>query len=180
MSQHSHGPTADVSVRPAQTEDAAELGRIQVHAWRTMHAERLPQDVMSGLDPTTFAAAWRTAIANPPSAKHRVLTACAGPHVVGFAAIAPAVEGDPTGEIVELAVDADHHRQGHGSRLLAACTDILTSTGASQARTWQIEGDDVKESFLRAAGFGPIGVRRVLDVAGTEVTEVAWATQLTE
>lgn len=178
MTQHTHGPTADVSVRPAQPEDAGRLGDIQVQAWRAQHAERLPEQVLTGLDAGDFAAAWRSAIADPPSAKHRVLAACAGPHVVGFAALAPGLEGDPTGEIVELAVDPDYQRQGHGSRLLAACTDVLLGSNAAQARTWLIEGDGDREAFLKAAGFGPIGVRRVLDVAGTEVSEVAWASQL--
>lgn len=175
---HSHGPTADVSVRPALPDDAPALGQIQVQAWQAIHGQRLPGAVLDDLDPEQFAAAWHDAIVHPPSAKHRVLTACAGPRVVGFAALAPGVEDDPTGEVVELAVDAGALRQGHGSRLLAACTDVLTSTGARQARTWVVADDTGREEFLASAGFGPIGVRRVLNVGDTEVTEHAWATQL--
>ncbi len=179
MSVHSHNtPTADVSVRPAIEQDAPALGEIQVQAWRNLHAERLPSHVLAALDAEQFASAWRIAITSPPSPKHRVLTACSGPHVAGFAALAPGAQDDPTGEVVELAVGDDYVRNGHGSRLLAACTDILTSTGAKQARIWVAEGDDARDGLVRAAGFGPIGVKRVLDVAGEQVTEHAWAAQL--
>lgn len=178
MTDHSHGPTADVSVRPAVAEDADHLGRIQVDSWRTRHAEHLPPDALAQLDPADFARAWRAAVTDPPSPKHRVLTATSGPHVVGFAALAPGIEGDPTGEIVELAVDSEHLREGHGSRLLAACSDVLLGSGAAKARIWLVAGDEVRESFVTDAGFGPIGVRRTLQVAGTEVDENAWATDL--
>lgn len=177
MTAHSHGPTADVSVRPAVPEDAEHLGRIQVDSWRARHADLLPANALEELDTEQFATAWRSAISNPPSPKHRVLTATAGPHVVGFAALAPGMEGDPTGEVVELAVHIDHLRDGHGSRLLAACTDVLKGTGAAKARIWVVAGDEVRESFLADAGFGPIGVRRVLSVGGTEVSEHAWASE---
>ncbi|TDE90753.1 GNAT family N-acetyltransferase [Occultella glacieicola] len=175
---HSHGLTADVSVRPSLAEDADTLGAIQVAAWRAAHAEVLPARVLDGLEPEVFAAAWGAAIKAPPTAKHRMLTACAGPEVVGFAALAPAPESTDTGEVVALYVDPAHLREGHGSRLLAACTDILGSTGASHVRTWVLHGDASREDFLSTAGFEPIGVRRVLEVAGTQVPEAAWTATL--
>ncbi|MGC0273552.1 GNAT family N-acetyltransferase [Pseudactinotalea sp. Z1739] len=178
MTAHSHGPTADVSVRPAIAEDADHLGRIQLDSWRARHRDHLPEQVLAGLDATDFAAAWRSAITDPPSPKHRVLTATAGPLVVGFAALAPGIDGDPTGEVVELAVDTDHLRQGHGSRLLAACTDVLKGTGAAKTRIWLVDGDEVREAFLTDAGFGPVGVRRVLQVGQAQVSEHAWAADL--
>jgi len=178
MTDHSHGPTADVSVRPAVVEDAELLGRIQVDSWRARHADQLPAEVLQHLDAEEFADAWRSAITSPPSPKHRVLTATAGPLVVGFAALAPSAEGDPTGEVVELAVHTDHLREGHGSRLLAACTDVLRGTGARQVRIWLVEGDEEREAFISEAGFGPIGVRRVLQAGDTQVSEHAWVAEL--
>lgn len=177
---HAHGLTADVSVRPSLTEDAPHLGRIQVAAWRTALAEVLPAEVLTGLEADRFAAAWRTAIASPPSAKHRMLTACDGPQVVGFAALAPAPQARETGEIVALEVDPAHAREGHGSRLLAACTDILRATAASHVRAWAIEGDHARADFLSAAGMEPLGIRRVLEVDGTRVNELAWSAVLGE
>ncbi|UFU05172.1 GNAT family N-acetyltransferase [Ruania halotolerans] len=172
---HQHGLQADVSVRPSVTGDAATLGLVHVQAWRASLAGLVPPSALDELDPETFTAAWRAAIAEPPSAKHRMLTACAGPQVVGFAALAPAPQTRETGEIVALEVHPEHARAGHGSRLLAACTDILRSTGATHVRAWAVEGDEARAAFLTSAGLEPIGVRRVLEVAGATVYETAWS-----
>ncbi|UFU04184.1 GNAT family N-acetyltransferase [Ruania suaedae] len=169
---------ADVSVRPSVASDAPALGRIQAQAWRSAHAGTLPVTALNDLDEDDLARAWRSAITSPPSAKHRMLTACDGPTVVGFAALAPAPGTEETGEVVALEVDPEHVRAGHGSRLLAACTDILRKTGASHVRAWTIEGDQVRADFLTTAGLEPIGVRRVLDVAGSQVREEAWSALL--
>lgn len=167
------GFSADVSVRPSLPEDSPEIGRIQVAAWR--RAGLLPDSVLQEADPEAFARSWGESIASPPSPKHRILTACDGPAVVGFAALAPADE--ETGEIVVLEVDPDYAGKGHGSRLLAACTDILRTTGARHVRTWVISGDADRAGFLTAAGLAPLGVRRRLDVRGTEVAEEAYGAE---
>ena len=40
---------ADVSVRPARAEDAAEIGRIQILTWRTAYQKLLPAAVLEAL-----------------------------------------------------------------------------------------------------------------------------------
>src|SRR5699024_12611538 len=76
------GFSADVSVRPSLPEDAPTLGEIQLAAWRS--ANLLPSSVLEDADASVFARAWGEAIANPPPAKHRLLSACVGPPIVGF------------------------------------------------------------------------------------------------
>lgn len=171
---HAH---ADASVRPALPEDATALGRIQVHAWRQAYQDQLPAPVLASLDPVAFAHSWRAAIESPPSAKHRVLTACDGPRVVGFAAIAPTADG-ATAEIIALEVDPEHARHGHGSRLLAACADVLRASGAGGVRTWAVEGDEARVAFLTDAGFAPAGQRRTLDAGGATVRQICWSAGL--
>ncbi|MPV49567.1 MULTISPECIES: GNAT family N-acetyltransferase [unclassified Pseudactinotalea] len=171
---HSHDLTADASVRPSVDEDAPLLGRIQAAAW--LADGRVPASAEELVDAAAFSSAWAAAIASPPSAKHRMLTACEGATVVGFAALAPADE--ETGEIVALEVDPDHARAGHGSRLLAACADILRQTGATGLRTWIPVGNEGRIGFFTAAGFGPTGTRRTFDAGGTEVAQEAYGAQL--
>lgn len=168
--------SADVSVRPSLPEDADRLGEIQLAAWRA--AALLPADVLTSADAATFAEAWGTAITDPPSAKHRMLTACDGPAVVGFAALAPADEEG--GEIVVLEVDPEFSGKGHGSRLLAACTDILKTTGASHVRTWVLSDDSERAAFFTEAGLAPLGVRRRLDAGGIELVEEAYGAEFGE
>lgn len=162
--------SADVSVRPSLPDDATRLGEIQVEAWQASGV--LPQAALAQADAQSFAQAWHAAITNPPSAKHRMLTACEGPTIVGFAALAPATED--TGEIVVLEVDPDHMNKGHASRLLAACTDILQTTGAAGVQAWAISTDRDRIDFYTSAGLAPIGVRRKLDIGGQELVEEAY------
>ncbi|WP_225754107.1 GNAT family N-acetyltransferase [Actinotalea sp. Marseille-Q4924] len=175
--------TADVSVRPATPGDEAAIARTQLRAWRSHHADVLGEAVLEQLDADAVQEQWAQAISAPPTREHRVLVACDGPHVVGFAASAPAEDGV---EVVALEVDPDHQRGGHGSRLLAACVDLARETGADHVRTWVLDGDTAREEFLGAAGLGPDGSRRDLASAGPEedgtgprsVGERRWAAEI--
>lgn len=158
--------TADVSVRPATPGDEAAITRTQLRAWRTSHGDVLGADVLEQLDAAAVQEQWAQAISAPPSGGHRVLVACDGPRVVGFAASAPVEDGV---EVVALEVDPDHQRGGHGSRLLAACVDLARETGAGHVRTWVLDGDTAREQFLGAAGLGPDGSRRELASGGPDV-----------
>lgn len=205
---HDARPTADLSVRPALPEDAAALGDVHSRTLRASlvagTGAELPPEVAAALDPGALAASWAAAISAPPSARHRVLTALAGARVVGFAAIAPAeVEVDvlttpgaagpedgaaagadaapdpgQVGEIVALEVPAADGRRGHGSRLLAACADLLREEGARRVQAWVVQADEARTRFLAQAGFAPAGLRRTLDVGSHEVVEVCWYADL--
>ena len=171
---------ADVSVRPATPEDEAAIARVQLRAWRASHAGLLGADVLEQLDVQAVRAQWERAITAPPSASHRVLVACDGPRVVGFAASAPVEHGI---EVVALEVDPDHQRGGHGSRLLTACVDLAREHGAVHLQTWVLDDDAAREQFLAAAGLGPDGARRELGVGadgdGTRtVTEHRWVAEI--
>ncbi len=114
---------------------------------------------------------WAAAISQAPSRKHRVFVATDGPHVVGFAALAPT-------EIIALEVAPEHRRAGHGSRLLAACVDTLRIANAEEVRAWALEGDAAREAFLADAGLGIGGVRRVLAGPDGDLAERLWRASL--
>lgn len=175
---HGHGPTADVSVRPGIAEDARAIAAIQAGAWRDAYVDVLPAEALASLDVDAMQATWHAALTQPPSARHRMFTACAGPVVVGFAALAPAPDAPTTGEVVALEVSPARRGDGHGSRLLAACADVLRQTNAAAIRTWVLTSDERRGEFLRSAGLAPSGLRRTLDVLGTQVTEEAWGAAL--
>ncbi|MEE6296469.1 GNAT family N-acetyltransferase [Georgenia wangjunii] len=187
---HAQGATADVSVRPAIPEDAPLIGALQARSWRAALADLLPAESLAALDADAFTASWHAAITAPPSPEHRVLTACAGAEVVGFVAFAPAAVDEAAvdeaapgatragagAEILSLEVDVDHTREGHGSRLLAACADTVRDGGGTKIQTWARDGDEARTRFLSSAGFAPAGVRRTLDVpdARAPLVEIAW------
>lgn len=181
---HDHGPTSDVSVRPAVPEDAALITRAQLQAWQ--QRELLGAEWVAAIDTQAAQTQWQAAITTPPSPRHRVLAACSGSRVVGFAAFAPdsgteLPAAESPGEAIEvlaLEVLPEHTRRGHGSRLLAACVDLAVEAGVRTVLTWCGEGDDARQRFLDSAGFRPAGLRRELAAPERAVVEHCWYTTL--
>ncbi len=174
--------TADVSVRPARPEDAAAIARVQVVTWRTAYREVLPLAVLDEWDEEAAAASWRASVASPPTPGHGVLVAVERDEVVGFLAYGPAEvdpgeQSSPDGpatEVAALLVEPRWGRRGHGSRLLAAVSDLAPATGAARLVTWLPESDQVSARFLESAGWDRDGWSRTLDTGGDPLRELRW------
>lgn len=180
---HDHGPTADLSVRPAVPEDAPLIAQLQLGAWQARGL--VSEEQLAMVDTSAVTTQWHAAITEPPSRRHRVLTALAGGQVVGFLAFAPAEHpqlpesaGTAPVEVLALEVDAAHVRQGHGSRLLAACADLVRDAGGTSLVLWADQDDEPRTRFLSSAGFAPAGPRRALDTDTVEVVESCWFAQV--
>ncbi len=169
-------PTADVSVRVGWADDAEAIAAVQVRAWRQEYADLLPADVIDALDPADFAEAWRASLVRTQDARNRVLVALERNTVRGFAVTGPGQDPDldpvVDGEIVELTVDPDQTRHGHGSRLVQACAETLKADRFTRAVTWLASTDDVRREFLTGAGWAADGAHRELDLHGDGSTKV--------
>jgi GNAT superfamily N-acetyltransferase len=180
--------TADVSVRPARPEDAAEVARVQLVTWRTAYRGVLPRAVLDDWDADAATAAWRRAVESPPTPGHGLLVALEGRTVVGFAAFGTAeLTGNeqanpagPSSELSTLLVEPRWGRRGHGSRLLAAVTDIARAGGAARLQTWLLEADRVSAGFYESTGWAPDGWARTLETDGEPLREIRWHTLLDE
>src|SRR5690349_19066849 len=95
---------ADVSVRPARSEDVAEIARIQVETWHFSYADVLPAEALAGLTVEAASAAWQPAITSPPTGLHHVLVAVEGEWTVGFTAFGPADDLQPEDQEQETTV----------------------------------------------------------------------------
>jgi GNAT superfamily N-acetyltransferase len=174
--------TADASVRPAFPDDAAEIARVQVVTWRTAYRSVLPPATLDDWDSEAATASWRTAITAPPTPGHGVLAALERNTVVGFAAYGPAelTAGEathpagPTAELSTLLVEPRWGRRGHGSRLLAAVSDLVRATGTARMQVWLLEDDQVSQGFYESAGWAPDGWARTLDTGGNPLREIRW------
>jgi GNAT superfamily N-acetyltransferase len=174
--------SADASVRPAYPDDAAEIARIQVVTWRTAYRSVLPVAVLDGWDTDAATASWRAAITSPPTPGHGVVVALERNTVVGFAAFGPAelTAGEapdpagPTAELGTLLVEPRWGRRGHGSRLLAAVSDLVRADGAARLQVWLLDTDRVSAGFYESAGWAPDGWARTLDTGGEPLREIRW------
>lgn len=184
-------PAVPGFVRRARSADLEDMGR--VHAQSMLASLQaglggaLPLEVRQAVSATELSRGWTTAVASPPSPKHHVLVATQAEKVVGLAALAPSWQVDATGEalpdgdkaaeVTAMGVLPAHQRQGHGSRLLAACADHARADGAKVLVVWAVRGDESWSRTLTAAGLAPTGAHRLLPV-GAGVTEDCWAAAL--
>lgn len=169
--------TADASVRPAHESDLSAVGVVQAAVWREAYAGVVDPEVLAAFQPHEFARMWRASLADPPPGVYRLLVAFAEDQVVGFAATGPTQDPDAamqTGELLALGVLPEARRQGHGSRLLNACVDLLRDAGADAVHAWLLLDDAVSRAFLEAAGLEPDGAfrDRVVSASGATAREV--------
>jgi GNAT superfamily N-acetyltransferase len=172
---HDH-PVADASVRVATPWDVDAVGAVQSLVWHETYASLLSSEALAAATPQEFAQVWKESLAHPPSGEYRLLVACSGEEVVGFAAIGPNADPDATqvdGELLVGGVSPPERRAGHGSRLLNAAVDTAGVLGFVRVRTWLLEPDRATRTFLEAAGFALDGARRerVTGPADGDVTE---------
>jgi GNAT superfamily N-acetyltransferase len=80
--------------------------------------------------------------------------------------------------VTDLLVEPRWGRRGHGSRLLAACTDLWRSNGFTSAVAWAFADDEAMRAFLEGAGWAPDGTSRALDVDDLLVPQVRLHTGL--
>lgn len=180
---HPTGPLADASVRVARESDAPAVGLVQATVWREAYAGVLPEEVLDSFEPQAFASAWRRSLASPPPGVYRLLVACAGDQVVGFASIGPSQDPDAspeTGELTVIGVHPQAQRAGHGSRLLNAAVDTLRGAGAERMAVWVLAADEDTRAFLVASGLGPDGAYRdrVVSPDGATAREVRLVAEL--
>jgi len=170
----------DVSARLAWPDDAAAIARIQLATWAETYVD---VDEVDQVDPAQLAERWATLISRPPEAKVRVLVALERATVRGYALVHPSHDPDSDqkadGEIGELAIAPDHRREGHGSRLLQAVADTLSSDGFSRV-VWWVEGrDDARRAFATSAGWAADGAHRELEAeSGARLSQVRLHTGL--
>jgi GNAT superfamily N-acetyltransferase len=177
---------ADVSVREARPDDVPEIARIQVATWQWGYRAILPAAVLESLDERTAAQAWEAAVSRPPTGRHHVLAAFEGQWLVGFAAVGPAEDLEPsdaapetTAAVGPILVEPRWERRGHGSRLMAASVEFARSDGMTRAISWIPEADTATREFLSSAGWEPDGLARVLDTGAGELREIRFHVSLT-
>ncbi|MYW03972.1 GNAT family N-acetyltransferase [Streptomyces sp. SID3343] len=166
---------SDQYVRPARAGDGPALGAAHARAWHDAYAGVLPALALEAATPEALAAEWEDAAVSPPTSRHRLLVACDGPDVAGFAALVPGsdedLDPDRVSELAILVIDPSRQRAGHASRLLTAAVAHAGDDGVGTLVTWVLEADEALYDFLAGTGWARDGAKRELwvDEAGLTV-----------
>jgi GNAT superfamily N-acetyltransferase len=163
----------DIKIRPAQSNDAVEISRIHVEAWRDAYAALLPAEYLARLDPRIEAARWNRSAS---SRLENTLVADADGEIAGYAIIGPArgQRDQPAGEIYALYVETDWREQGVGRALIEAAFDRFRKRGLGQAVIWCLEGNFAARGFYERCGGRRLPHSKVEDVGGMTLPVIGY------
>ena len=172
----------DIKIRAARSQDAVEIARIHVEAWRDAYAALLPPEYLARLDPRIEAARWNRASG---SRLENTLVADSDGEVAGYAIIGPArgqrtqPPGNPMGgEIYALYVETDWREQGIGRALVNDAFDRFRKRGLTQAVIWCLEGNFAARGFYQRCGGKLLSQAKVEEVGGMTLPVVGYGWEL--
>jgi GNAT superfamily N-acetyltransferase len=142
-----------VKVRPAQLNDAAEVARVHVDAWRFTYGGFMPAEYLASLSYEAFEGGWRRdTLLNDP--KHPRWVAVLDGAIVGFLIAGDAayeVPGYPN-ELRALYTKPGVQRKGVGRALMETYQHWLLSRGESAYHLWVGKQNERAHAFYEAVG----------------------------
>jgi ribosomal protein S18 acetylase RimI-like enzyme len=139
-----------LTVRPANADDAADVARIYVDSWNTGFGELMPHRNVTA----ELIGRWQQDLVKP--APHRWWVAELEGVIVGFAGVGPSRDPiDPDlGELDTIAVDPGHWRNRIGRTLMAVALHHLAADGYREAVLWTLASYPRGQKFYQAMGWG--------------------------
>jgi GNAT superfamily N-acetyltransferase len=132
-----------VNLRPARSDDAAEVAEIWQHGWRDGHLGNVPTALIPVRTPESF----RTRAAEQVG---ETTVAVVGDAVAGFIMVA----GD---EVEQVYVSADHRGSGVAAVLLAEAERLVAAAGHRQAWLAVVPGNARARRFYERCGWSDDG-----------------------
>jgi ribosomal protein S18 acetylase RimI-like enzyme len=166
-----------LTVRIATPEDAADIVRINVDAWRLAYAGIVPADVLSAMRVGDRIERYRHRMRQP--SQFESLLVQEGTTAVGYTSIGPyrigqheGVLSRRIGEVVAIYVDPPRWGTGAGHALMGAALQRLTERGFATVRLWVLAENARARHFYERAGFLPDGTRGSYPVGRPDGTVV--------
>ncbi len=147
------GVRKQLTIRPANGDDASAVARIYITSWNHGFGELMPQRSVTA----ELVERWRRDLSEP--VPQRWWVAELRGLVVGFVGVGPSRDPiDPElGELDTIAVDPSCWRTGIGRRLMAVALRHLTADGYREAVLWTLSEYDRGQKFYEAVGWRPDG-----------------------
>lgn len=149
-----------ISIRPAELEDATPVASVHDQAWRGAYRGIIPGVALERMVERRGPKWWRRLISH----QRGILVLEVGGKVVGYATLG--INRSRTlrvrGEVYELYIDPAYQGLGFGARLFRAAQDRLKSARLGHFVVWVLEDNEPAVAFYRAMGGEPVahGVER--------------------
>ncbi len=166
------GMQGDVIIRPAAFEDAADIARVHIDAWRSTYRDLMPDAVLDGLTVDMQQERWEESLSHPK--RTSTIVAKQDGHVVAFASFGPEPGNDYRyqGELYAIYVLELYQRNGIGTRLLRESAVGLLEHHLPNMMLWILSTNPARQwceklgaQFLR---------ERVVEFGGQKLREAAY------
>ena len=159
-------------IRPALQDDAAEIARVHVAAWRSSYRGLLADDFLASLSEAGYTDRWRRVIGDGAS---RVFVVEEQTEIVGFASGGRERAGESgfAGELYAIYIVAGSQRKGHGRELVRAIAAALREMGLRDMIVWVLRDNAPAREFYER--LGGIYVRaQPITIGTTTLEEVSY------
>jgi len=158
----------------ARVEDAAQIARIFVEAWRDAYAGLLPPSYLVRLNETRQRLLWAREIEKHGPGEGVAVAADSEHGLIGFTSFGPARDQRLgfSGEVYTLYVDPNHQGRGAGRKLIASAFARLYARGHGSCVIWALKGNPAR-FFYEGEGGKQVGERPGA-VGGKPVKEIAF------
>ena len=159
-------------IRPALQDDAAEIARVHVEAWRSSYRGLLADEFLDSLSEAGYSDRWRRVIGDGAS---RVFVVEEADGIVGFASGGRERAGESgfEGELYAIYIVAGSQRKGHGRELVRAMVAALREMGLRDMIVWVLRDNTPAREFYER--LGGIYVRsQPITIGPTTLEEVSY------
>ncbi|HSZ73548.1 MAG TPA: GNAT family N-acetyltransferase [Rhizomicrobium sp.] len=141
------------AIRPARTEDAAQIARVYIESWHDTYPGVVPSALLCAMTPKGQEARWQAAIR--ARGREAVFVAEDQLHgVIGMTSFGPSRDGGLgfDGEIYTLYVDPAFFGHGVGRALIAGAFKELRRRGFSSCLIWAHAKNPARFFYERMGG----------------------------
>ena len=165
-------------IRAAEPRDVGALARVHVDSWRSTYGGILPNEFLAGLSYRDRESFWEQVLTTARPTVSNFLAESESGHVVGLASGGPERTGNETyvGELYLVYLLERHQRRGLGRLLVSAVAERLLADGFDSMLLWVAKDNHPACGFYEVLG-GERIESRTIDIAGTDVAEVAYGWQ---
>jgi GntR family transcriptional regulator len=156
----------EAPIRPAHRNDASELAKVFIAAWRGSYRGIVEDTIIDGLDESEVAN-WLEGLITSDAASTFVAESPSG-QVAGFTRYGQDNDDPSSAQLYALYVDPAAARRGVGRRLLERTLEELDPHGERAVTLWVFEANERARHLYQNAGFIPDGGRRVEEQYGAQ------------